>query len=69
MAAQVTQAVTGVATITVAQRTATLTALAATDIVIGVQKPTNQAGIGIIGGRVAAAGSLGVRLPTRRPAR
>ncbi len=58
--AQVTTALTGVATITVAQRTATLTNLAVTDMVVGVQKPTNQAGIGLIGGRVAAAGSLGV---------
>lgn len=60
LGAQVTTALTGVATITVAQRTATLTNLAVTDMVVGVQKPTNQAGIGIIGGRVAAAGSLGV---------
>lgn len=60
MSAQVTTALTGVATITVAQRTATLSALAVSDVVIGVQKPTNQAGIGLIGGRVAAAGSLGV---------
>lgn len=59
MAAQVTQAVTGVATVTVAQRTATLTALAVTDTVVGIQKPTAQAGIGVIGGRVASAGSLG----------
>ncbi len=60
LGAQVTTALTGVATITVAQRTATLSTLAVSDIVTGVQKPTNQAGIGLIGGRVAAAASLGV---------
>lgn len=51
---------TGVATVTSAQRTATLSTLATSDTVLGVSKPTIQAGLLSGGGRVAAAGSLGI---------
>lgn len=50
----------GVAANTTAEQTVAVTGLAATDIVIGVSKPTAQAGLGMVGWRVAAAGSLGI---------
>ena len=49
-----------VATATTAQQNLTLSNLAATDIVLGVGKPTNQAGLAAVSGRVSSAGNLGV---------
>ena len=53
---------TGVATATTAQQNVTLSALASTDIVLGVTKPTNQAGLCVVAGRVSSAGNLGIIL-------
>lgn len=49
---------TGCATITVAEQTLTATGLLANDMVMGVSKPTTQAGLGIAGYRISAADTL-----------
>ena len=48
----------GVATITTAEQDVTVAGLLATDIVVGVSKPTAQAGLGLVGARVKAANTL-----------
>ena len=48
------------ATITTAEQTATLRGLKTTDLIIGVTKPTAQAGIGICGWRVSAADTIAI---------
>lgn len=45
---------------TTAEQTITVNGLAATDIVVGVSKPTAQAGLGIVGWRVSAANTLAI---------
>jgi len=50
----------GVAPTTSAEQTIAATGLLTTDVVLGVSKPTAQAGIGIVGQRIVSAGSLGV---------
>jgi hypothetical protein len=50
----------GVATITTAERAATEAGLAATDLVVGISKPTLQAGLGVCSGRISAASTLQV---------
>lgn len=49
-----------VATTTTAEQSVTVTGLNVTDTVVGLSKPTAQAGLGIVGWRVAAANSLGI---------
>ena len=49
-----------VAANTTAEQTFACPGLLATDVVVDVTKPTAQAGLGIVGTRVAAAGSIGV---------
>lgn len=49
-----------VATLTTAQANVTLTNLAVTDVIKGVSKPTNQAGLIVGGSRVSAAGFVGI---------
>jgi hypothetical protein len=51
---------TEVATITAPEQTATLKGLKTTDMIIGVSKPTAQAGLGIVGWRVSAADTIAV---------
>ena len=48
------------ASITCAEQTVAVNALLATDIVVGISKPTAQAGLGIAGWRVSAAGTLAI---------
>lgn len=48
------------ATITTAEQTATLKGLKTTDLIIGVTKPTAQAGLGIVGWRVSAADTIAI---------
>lgn len=45
---------------TTAEQSVAVTGLLTTDVVIGISKPTAQAGLGIVGGRVASAGNLGI---------
>lgn len=45
---------------TSAEQTVSVPGLQTTDVVVGVSKPTAQAGIGIVGYRVASAGNLGI---------
>ena len=47
-------------TITTAEQTVTVNGLAAGDKIVGVSKPTAQAGLGICGWRVTAANTLGI---------
>jgi len=49
-----------VAANTTAEQTVAVTGLATTDVVIGISKPTAQAGLGVAGGRVSSAGNLGI---------
>jgi hypothetical protein len=49
-----------VATITTAEQTRTVNGVRATDKVVGVSKPTAQAGLGIAGWRVTAANTVGI---------
>jgi len=49
-----------VAANTTAEQTVTVNGLLATDVVIGVSKPTAQAGLGIVGWRVSAANTLAI---------
>jgi hypothetical protein len=48
------------ATVTTAEQSVTVNGLLATDIVVGVSKPTAQAGLGIAGYRVVSANTLGI---------
>lgn len=50
----------GVAANTTAEQSVAVTGLATTDVVVGVSKPTVQAGLGIVGARVSSAGNLGM---------
>lgn len=50
----------GCATITTAEQTVAVAGLLASDVVVGVSKPTVQAGLGIAGYRVSSAGNIGV---------
>lgn len=45
---------------TTAEQTFTVPGILATDVIVGVSKPTAQAGLGIVGWRVAASGSVGI---------
>lgn len=45
---------------TTAEQTFTCTGLQTTDMVIGVSKPTTQAGLGIVGWRVSAADTIAI---------
>lgn len=45
---------------TTAQQTFTVTGVKTTDVVISVEKPSHQAGIGIVGARVTAADTVGI---------
>lgn len=49
-----------VATITTAEQSVAVTGLLITDTIVGVSKPTAQAGLGIAGYRVSGAGTLGI---------
>lgn len=49
-----------VATTTTAEQAFTVTGLAVTDTVVGVSKPTAQAGLGVVGWRVSAINSMGI---------
>lgn len=50
---------TSVATITTAQQTVTVAGIQATDVAVGVQKPSQQAGLGLTGAQVTAANTVG----------
>lgn len=54
------QSPASVANATSAEQGLTVTGLAASDIVVGVSKPTAQAGLGVVGWRVSAANTLGL---------
>ncbi len=43
---------------TAAEQTVSVTGLATDDVIVGVSKPTTQAGLGIVGARVSAANVL-----------
>lgn len=45
---------------TTAEQTFTVTGLAVGDMVAGINKPTTQAGLGIVGSRVSAANTLAI---------
>lgn len=47
-------------TITAPEQTFTVPGLAPGDVILVVQKPTAQAGLGIVGSRVTAANTLGI---------
>lgn len=49
-----------VAANTTAEQTFTVTGLVTTDIVVAIQKPTAQAGLGIVGWRVSATNALAI---------
>lgn len=49
-----------VANATSSERAMTITGLLTTDMVVGISKPTAQAGLGIVGQRVSAANTLGI---------
>lgn len=52
--------IAGIATVTTAQVNVTISGLATTDTVVGISKPTLQAGLMTGGGRVSAAGFVGI---------
>ena len=52
--------VSAVAANTTAELTVAVSGLATTDVVVGVSKPTAQAGLGLVGARVSSAGNLGL---------
>lgn len=56
--ASLTLSPASVAANTTAEQTFTMPGLLATDVIINVNKPTAQAGLGIVGMRVAGANSL-----------
>jgi len=45
---------------TTAQQTFTVPGVKTTDVVISVEKPSHQAGLGIVGARVTAADTVGI---------
>lgn len=45
---------------TTAQQTFTVTGVKVGDVVVAVEKPSHQAGLGIVGARVTAAGTVGI---------
>lgn len=45
---------------TTAEQTFTVPGLRTTDVILGVNKPTAQAGLGIVGWRVSAADTIGI---------
>lgn len=45
---------------TTAQQTFTVPGVRTTDVVISVEKPSHQAGLGIVGARVTAADTVGI---------
>lgn len=49
-----------VLTITTAEQTVAVAGLLASDVIMGVSKPTAQAGLGIAGYRVSSAGNIGI---------
>lgn len=49
-----------VATITVAEQSVTVAGVAATDVMVGMSKPTTQAGLGLVSGRVSGASTIKV---------
>ena len=49
-----------VAANTTAEQTFTVSGLKTTDMIVGVSKPTAQAGLGIVGWRVSAADTLAI---------
>ena len=51
---------TAVANAVAPEYTCTVTGLLSTDIILAVQKPTHQAGIGLVGARCTASGVLSV---------
>lgn len=53
-----TVAAAGIATITAAEFSVTAAGIAATDVWVGGSKPTQQAGLGFVGGRVSAASTV-----------
>lgn len=54
--------ISAVVTATTAEATITSANVAATDFVVGVQKPTLQAGLGIVGGRVSGATTVAIAI-------
>jgi hypothetical protein len=50
-----------VATITTAEQAVTVIGVATGDIILRVEKPTHQAGLGVLGGRVSAADTVQVK--------
>jgi len=52
--------VTGTATITTSEQSITAAGILATDVMVGISKPTQQNGIAVAGGRVSAANTLGI---------
>lgn len=49
-----------VAANTTAEQTFTVPGLATNDVILGVTKPTTQAGLGIVGHRISAANTLAI---------
>src|SRR6187455_1952364 len=49
-----------VAANTTAEQTFTVPGLRTTDVIVGTNKPTSQAGLGIVGRRVSAANTLAI---------
>ncbi len=45
---------------TTAEQTVAVSGLLASDVIVGVSKPTAQAGLGIVGQRVSSAGNIGI---------
>jgi hypothetical protein len=58
--ATITSGPSAVVTSSASEQAIVLTGLLTTDVVVGISKPTNQAGLVVCGGRVSAANSLGV---------
>lgn len=59
-AASLTLSPASVAANTTAEQTFTLPGILAADAVLGISKPTTQAGLGIVGYRVSAANTLAI---------
>lgn len=58
--ASITLSPAQVAANTTAEQTFTLSGLNANDVIVGVSKPSAQAGLGIVGWRVTAANTVGI---------
>lgn len=58
--ASVTLSPAAVGANTTAEQTFAVPGILATDMIVGISKPTAQAGIGIVGWRVSAAGTVGI---------